>query len=124
MIYTDEAQYIGAKDTIHVTLENNSITDMSFLLRCNYWPENVYYQIFKNGNWSQNISFSYMYLKCPSLPFTLYSFSNYDYTLITSEFDSPGTYRLVLDSNNAIKDTINNIYSNSFIITASQFTEY
>ena len=103
--FTDRQSY-SENDTIIVTIDNESDSTLMIGLRCGGTLE-MFYQKMENNNWSDNMYFYYMTLRCPTIMDSVLSNEKFSQPFLSSIFDSSGTYRLVLNET---------IFSNSFTI--------
>ncbi len=102
-------------DTVKVELRNKTTNDIVIGLRCGIYLE-MFYQKRVDGVWTENLFFTYMTLKCASIPDTIEPNSFCRYIMSPADFDSSGLYRLVLNYNYGRKNPAGVIYSNSFEI--------
>ena len=111
---TDKTSYITS-DNIKVVLENKSGLDIKIGLRCGIYPE-MFYQKKKDNVWSDNFSFRWMLLKCPTVLNTIPSNNVFTYSIEPGMFDTTGTYRLVVDIYKKSEDIKISKFSNMFFI--------
>ena len=82
-------------DGITVFIENGMNSDFEIFLRCGSYLE-MYYQKKDNDSWSNYIWFSWMSLKCTSVPEIIKRHDIYEFTIPSEEINIIGTYRLIL----------------------------
>ena len=88
-------------DSIAVFIENDMNSNYEIALRCGSYLE-IYYQKKDNGSWSNYLWFSWMSLKCVSVPDTIKGHNNFQFIIPSNEINENGTYRLVLANDNSI----------------------
>ncbi len=115
LIFKTDLPSYSNTDSIKVKLGNGTTDDIVIGLRCGIYLE-MFYQKKVDSVWTDNLIFTYMTLKCASIPDTLKANSVYRYTMSPTDFDSTGIYRLVLNYNYVRKSLAGVIYSNSFEI--------
>ncbi len=111
---TDKTSY-QKKDTILLTLDNNSGFDLNTGMRCKQWLE-MSYQENVNGKWSENKLFQYMYLRCLTAIDTIPAKTTASYKIPCDFFDSEATFQLLVPCHVAKKDTNITAVSNKFEI--------
>jgi len=111
---TDRTSY-AASDTIRLSLDNNSQSDITVGLRCGWYLE-MFYQKRENEVWSGDLWFPYMSLRCMSIPETVSMNTAFGHSLPAEIFYSTGTFRLTVTVNLERTDTSLRVASNSFEI--------
>lgn len=106
---TDKASYTSV-DTIYFQVDNRTDTSYTIALRCGRHLE-MAFQKKENGIWSDDLLFSYMYLKCPTFIDSIKSGASFKSSLTPELFESAGTFRLILN---------NTVISNTFQIRRSR----
>jgi hypothetical protein len=76
----------------------------------------MYYQKQENSHWSENLWFNYMSFRCMTTIDTIQTKSTYTHLLSTDQFDSTGTYRLLIEIQKLSLNSSEIIFSNSFKI--------
>ena len=110
---TDKEIY-SRKDSIRLTLENNSGYDLSIGYRCSEKNLEMSYQKKENDKWSENRWFTYMYLKCMTIPSKVEDNTVLRHAFSAVEFGDTGTFRLQISCYLEEKDTTLTVLSNSF----------
>ncbi len=102
---TDKYLYTNL-DTIFFQIDNKTDTTFTIAMICNQHLE-MFYQKKENGHWSDNLFFSYMFLKCPTFIDSIESGNRFNSSMTLELFESTGIFRLILDDS---------VFSNSFEI--------
>ncbi len=111
---TDKITYT-VSDSVDIILENGSTKDITFGLRCGTFLE-MSFQKKLDGVWSQDSMFWFMTLKCATLPKTLSPGNIFNFSVGSKDFNTTGTFRLVLSFSTIKKEDTTIIYSNEFKI--------
>lgn len=112
---TDKNVY-SDPDSILLKLTNNSGDDIELGFRCSLKNLEMFYQQKEKDEWSENRWFTYMNLKCMTILSKLENKKVLQNTLSTTQFDTKGTFRLLVTCYIAEKDTNVVVVSNSFEI--------
>ena len=102
-------------DTINLSLLNKTDSDIAIALRCGHYLE-MAYQKSVNGAWSENKELPYMMLKCPTRMYTIKPHEKYDCSLLSSLFNSTGSFRLLVSFTVSTENTNQTITSVPFEI--------
>ena len=116
--FTSNKTLYQNSDTMELSLQNNSDYNIIVGKRCNIWLE-MTYQERKDGKWSSDKNFQYMYLKCATFADTTNTNSTSKYKLPCNFFNSTNTFRLLVPCYIPDKDTSIVVISNSFEIEKS-----
>ncbi|MBN2425606.1 MAG: hypothetical protein JXR46_13340 [Calditrichaceae bacterium] len=111
---TDKQSYT-LLDSIKLNLTNNTDDDIIIELRCGFYLE-MFYQKKENSNWSDDLWFGYMSLRCPTELDTIPASSTYTHSLHANIFNSTGTFRLLVEVHKPTMNNSETIISNSFKI--------
>ena len=98
--YTTNNSYLPS-DSVTVFIENNMNSNYEIFLRCGAYLE-MYYQKKDNNSWSNNLWFSWMSLKCISVPKTIMGHNVFEFIFPSKEIDTTGIYRLILANDTSI----------------------
>jgi hypothetical protein len=104
------------KDSIRIFLNNNSEHVLMLGYRCSRKNLEMFYQQKENNKWSENKWFSYMNMKCMTIPSKVKKYSVLKHTFPSAEFNGTGTFRLLLSVFIPDKDSSIVVVSNSFVI--------
>lgn len=114
ILTTDKVLYLET-DSLNLFLENTSGLDIITGLRCGEYLE-MSYQLKEKGHWSADKYFWFMKLGCPTFPDTIQSKNIFTYSISCTQFDTVGTFRLLVPYYVPEKDTSMVVISNSFEI--------
>jgi hypothetical protein len=103
----------GVADTLKGSLLNNSDSAVAIALRCGHYLE-LSFQQSVNGVWSENKQPSYMRLRCATHTFTINPHGQYDFSLPTSLFGTPGVFRLLVSFTTGTGNTNHTLTSDAF----------
>ena len=115
IILTSDKVIYPTSDSVNILLENTSGLDIITGLRCGEYLE-MSYQLKEEGNWSADKYFWFMKLGCPTFPDTIQSKNIFTYSIPCAQFDTVGTFRLLVPYYVPGKDTSVVVISNSFEI--------
>jgi len=113
--FSTDAPSYATSDTIRLSLENNSQSDITVGLRCGWYLE-MFYQKRENEVWSDNLWFPYMSLRCVTVPKIVKMNTTFGHSLPAEMFYSTGTFRLKVTVYIERVDTSLSLVSNSFEI--------
>lgn len=111
---TDKFLY-SEKDSIDLYLNNKSDINIEIGLRCGFYME-MSYQKKVNGQWSDNLWFGYMFLRCPTHLYIVQALNTFTHSLSAEIFNSKGTFRLLVKVYVPDIDSTETIISNVFVI--------
>ncbi len=112
--FMTEKEIYSRKDSIRLTLENNSGYDLTVGYRCSEKNLEMAYQKKENDKWSENRWFSYMNLKCMTIQSKVKNNTVLRHSFSAAEFGDTGTFRLLVFCYLEEKDTTLTVMSNSF----------
>jgi len=112
---TDKNSYT-VHDSIKLEMVNNSDYDIELGFRCSMKNLEMFYQQKIDDKWSENKWFTYMNLKCMTIQYELKSSRVLKHSFLAMQFDTTGTFRLLVPYYIPEKDSNIVVVSNSFEI--------
>lgn len=109
------ASLYSENDTICLSLENKLASSIEIGLRCGDFLE-MFYQRKEKDQWSDNMWFGYMSLRCFTVLDTIEANSTFAHSVPAKAFGSTGIFRLLVNYHFLNKDTGGVVISNPFEI--------
>jgi len=112
---TDKDSYTDP-DSIKLSLSNNSGYEIELGFRCSLKNLEMYYQQKEKDEWSENKWFTYMNLKCMTILSEIKNKQVLKNSVSTTQFNTKGTFRMLVPCYLPARDTNIVVVSNPFEI--------